>query len=289
MLEIWAPQIFRHAGELPRQESSFDPRKEGFSNSGGVCIDLRGCEFIHPPAVLWCAVYAALTRNARIECEVLVPENLGVATYLKSLGLFSVLGEIGVSVDTRGLGAANDSQVIIPLQRFDDISQVEHLADEALERLSIDRTIAGNLSATISNTFAELGNNAAEHAASPIGAFGIVQFYDLPGRGMQFWCVVADGGIGIRASLARNTALRPPRYDWTAIEEALKEQVSSTGSPHRGLGLFGIAEDMRSSGHEFIIHSGIGLMTLKEEEEYSLADRCHVLFPGTLAAARISL
>ena len=287
MLEIRAPEIFPHAGMLPPKDASYDPRKAGPRNSS-VCIDLRGCEFIHPPAVLWCIVYAALTRWKGIDCELLVPENLGVATYLKTLGLFSMLEEIGVSVDARDLGTANDSQIIIPLQRFRDISQVEQLADDALERLSADKPVAGNLSALISNTFAELGNNAAEHAVSPVGAFGMVQFYDPLGKGTQFWCVVADGGMGIRASLANNPALRP-RFDWTAIEQALQEQVSGTALPHRGLGLFGIAEDMRSLGHEFIIHSGIGMMHLRDEDGDPIAQRSHVLFPGTLAAARISL
>ena len=287
MLEIRAPRIFPHAGVLASQEASYDPRRSDF-RSDGVCIDLRECEFVYPPAVLWCAVYTALVRRTGANCELLVPENTGVAVYLKSLGLFSLLDESGVTVDTRGLVIANDSQIVAPLQRFDTTSQVERLADEALDRLSANRHVTGNLSAFVSDTFAELGNNAAEHAESPVGAFGMVQFYDLPGRGMQFWCVVADGGSGIRASLTRNPALRP-RYDWTAIEEALKERVSGTGLSHRGFGLFGIAEDMRSLGHEFIIHSGIGMMMLKEEDEIPSADRCSTLFPGTLAAARISL
>lgn len=287
MLEIRAPEIFPHAGVLPSRDASYDPRKPGFGDSS-VCIDLRECAFIHPPAVLWCMVYAALARRSGVDCELLVPENLGVAMYLKSLGLFAMLDEIGVSVDTRGLSAANNSQVIIPLQRFDNVSQVEHLADEALDRLSVDKPVAGNLSAVVSNRFAELGHNAVEHAESPVGAFGMVQFYDLPDRGHQFWCVVADGGIGIRASLSRNPALRP-RYDWTAIEDALKERVSGTGSPSRGLGLFGIAEDMRAPGQEFIIHSGIGMMILQEEDNSPSAQRCRVLFPGTLAEMRVSL
>lgn len=287
MLEIRAPEIFPHAGMLSPRDASYDPRKAGPGNSS-VCIDLRECQFIHPPAVLWCIVYSAVTRWKGIDCELLVPENFGVATYLKTLGLFSMLEEIGVSVDARDLGTANDSQVIVPLQRFIDISQVEQLADVALERLSADKPVAGNLSALISNTFAELGNNAAEHADSSVGAFGMVQFYDPPGRGTQFWCVVADGGMGIRASLSRNPTLKP-RYEWTAIEEALKEQVTGTGLPHRGFGLFGIAQDMRSLGHEFIIHSGTGMMHLQEEDSVPVARRCSVPFPGTLTAARISL
>lgn len=289
MLEIRAPRYFDAPGRLSSQLAGRyqDPREDDFT-PGEVIIDLRDCVVLDPPAALWCVVFASLVRWKGIGCRVEVPGNLAIATYLKTLGVFSMLEEMGIPIDAKDLGASNDSQVIVPLQGFYRVSEVEQLADDALERLSSDKPVAGNLSALISNTFAELGNNAAEHASSPVGAFGMAHFHDVPGKGTQLWCVVADGGIGIRASLTHNPALRP-RYDWTAIEDALKEQVSGTTSPHRGLGLFGIAEDMRSSGHELIIHSGIGMMHLQEDESAPEAHRCMVSFPGTLAAARISL
>ena len=60
--------------------------------------------------------------------------------------------------------------------------------------------------------------NAVQHSESPIGALGLIQFYEFQ-QGRRFVCVVADGGIGIRRSLERNPELknRVP-YDWVAIE-----------------------------------------------------------------------
>ncbi|MDE2836815.1 MAG: hypothetical protein OXL97_04810 [Chloroflexota bacterium] len=289
MLEIRAPRHFDVPGRLfPRLARRYqDPRKDDFTPDE-VVIDLRDCATLDPPAALWCVVYASLVRLKGIGCRVEPPDDAALCAELAAQGLFSMLEEMGVSVDARASGTANGSQIIMTLQRFSDVSEVEQLADDALECLSADKPVAGNLSALILNTFAELGNNAAEHAASPTGAFGMVQSYEPPSGGMQFWCTVADGGIGIRASLARNPALKP-RYDRTAIEEALKELVTGTGSSHRGLGLFGIVEDMRPHGHEFIIHSGTGIMHLREEDSDPVAQQCPILFPGTLAGARISL
>ena len=50
--------------------------------------------------------------------------------------------------------------------------------------------------------------------------------------------------------------------DWTAIQLALEEGTSGTGSSRRGIGLFGVAEEMAKPGRQLIIHSGIGLLLL---------------------------
>ena len=98
--------------------------------------------------------------------------------------------------------------------------------------------------------------------------------------------MVADGGIGIRRSLERNPALRDKvPYDWVAIEMAMRERVSGTGQRTRGIGLYGIAEDMRMPGRQLIIHSGIGLVEITKKQESSA--RRATLFPGTLAYASL--
>ena len=102
-MEIRAPKIFAHAGVLPAETASKDPRDPDFEEDA-VRIDLSGCEFVYPPAMLWCAVYAALVRRIGVACELLVPENLGVASYLRTVGLYSTLADIGVDVDQRGIG-----------------------------------------------------------------------------------------------------------------------------------------------------------------------------------------
>lgn len=113
----------------------------------------------------------------------------------------------------------------------------------------------------------ELANNAVEHSESPIGAFGWIQFVDLE-QGSRFVCVVADGGIGVS-------------YDWDALELSTRERVSGTGEPHKGIGLYAVAEDARQRQGSLLLHSGFGSLEIREDRE-SEARRTR-LFPGTLA------
>jgi len=179
----------------------------------------------------------------------------------------------------------DDRQLILPLARFTTEREVEQLANEAQEQLMARGFAASNLNSLVSETFAELALNAAQHSESAIGSLGFIQFYETD-HGNRFVCCVADGGIGIRSSLERNPEIRQQIfYDWDAIEFAIKERVSGTGSPYRGIGLFGIAEDMRRAGRQLIIHSGIGMLMTTEEVERSSTRTG--LFPGTLAFASI--
>ena len=288
MLEIRAPRIFAHAGDLSLQAELEDPRDPNFPE-GAVRIDLSDCEFVYPPTVLWCAVYAALVCHYGIACELLIPKDLGVASYLKAAGLCSALAEIGVEVDDRSIGAADESQTILPLSPFASVNEVENLVDETIGRLP-KSGFSGSFGSIVSDTFGELGLNAVQHAESPVDAFGMVQFYHSPRQGKQFSCVVADGGIGIREALHNNHARAPLPDDETAIGYALRENISGTGEPHRGMGLFGIADATRKSPHRGLtIHSGIGMIRLSADSQANPPQRIRARFPGTLAAARISL
>jgi hypothetical protein len=93
---------------------------------------------------------------------------------------------------------------------------------------------------------------------------------------------VADGGIGVRASLCRNAALRSRvSFDWDALELAIRERISGTGDPHRGIGLYGVSEEVRRPQHSLLLHSGLGSLEIREILESS-AKRTR-LIPGTLA------
>jgi hypothetical protein len=201
------------------------------------------------------------------------------------LGLFSLLQDAGVQVDARGIRDRPAPQLVLPLTRFERQDDVERLANEVLDRLAESDLGAANLYPLVSEIFAELALNAVEHSQSSIGSFGFVQFYEF-GEGRRFVCGVADGGIGIRASLERNPALRSRvQYDWTAIELAVRERITGTGDKTRGIGLYGIAEDMRQPKRQLILHSGIGSLMINEEVETEA--RRTTLFPGTLAYASI--
>ncbi len=284
-LRIQGPENFWHAGELPQRFASQDPRLAAFTE-GSVDVDMRSCHFVRPPAVLWCVVYSLLAVARGSGCRLLVPENMGVCIYLKSLGLFGVLQHAGVEVDDRGVHERPDPQLILPLTGFREEAQVEELANQALDALTRAGLGSANLHPLVSEVFAELALNAAEHSESEIGAFGFIQFYELQ-QGRRFICAVADGGIGIRRSLEENPELRDRvPYDWTAIELAVRERVSGTGANTRGIGLYGVAEDMRKAGRQLIIHSGIGMLETSEDMECRTSRTG--LFPGTVAYASIA-
>ncbi|MCH7817459.1 MAG: hypothetical protein IIC60_12915 [Proteobacteria bacterium] len=70
-------------------------------------------------------------------------------------------------------------------------------------------------------------------------------------------------------------------YDWDALELAVRERVSGTGDPHRGIGLYGVSEDVRRPGRSLLLHSGTGSLEVNEDVETS--SRRTRFFPGTLA------
>jgi len=275
---------FRNAGELDPRHAGEDPRNSPFRERA-VEIDLRRCAFVRPAAALWCLIYPLLAKRRGADCTLFVPTDAGASEYLKSLGLFDLLQKAGVQVDTRGIRDRLAPQLVLPLTRFDRQDEVERIANEVLDRLSSSGLGAANLYPLVSEVFAELALNAVEHSESAIGSFGFVQFYEFR-EGQRFVCGVADGGIGIRASLEKNPTLRSRvPYDWTAIELAVRERVTGTGDKTRGIGLYGISEDMRKPARQLILHSGIGSLMINEEME--TAARRTTLFPGTLAYASI--
>lgn len=280
---IEVPQHFRHPGELFGPAASLRPH---LIPDDTAEIDLRPCSFVRPPAVLWCVIYPLLAAHAGKRAVLLVPEGRGVASYLKALGLFETLRAGGVAIDDRGVNPGASLKIVLPLTHFATERDAENLANRAWEGLERARLGASNLYPVISEIFAELANNAVQHSESPIGAYGFVQFFEFE-EGERFVCGVADGGIGIRASLERNPALREKaRYDWSAIELAVRERVSGTGDKTRGIGLYGVSEDMRIPGHHLIIHSGIGSLRLSEDTESEA--RRTAMFPGTLTYASVA-
>ncbi len=278
-MRIVPPPNFWHAGYLTARFASLDPRENAFAEPE-VTVDLRGCNFVRPAAVLWCTVYPLLAQRRGCKCEVWVPTNMGVCIYLKSVGLFDILRESGVEVDDRGIPDRRNPQLVLSLTRFDSESEAEELTNKANDALRESKLGAANLYHVVSETFGELAINAVQHAESTIGAYGLIQFYGF-GNSRGFVCVVADGGIGIRRSLEKNPMLRDRvPYDWVAIELATRERISSTLDNRRGIGLYGVAEDMRKPGRNLLIHSGIGLFQMSKELQ-SQASRTR-LFPGTL-------
>jgi hypothetical protein len=192
-----------------------------------------------------------------------------------------ILKDWGVKVDDREVGARNDPKIILPITQFGTSVEATAVTNNAFDRLRAANLGAVNLTSVVTELFGELALNAAQHSESGVGAFGCVQFSEFE-QGSRFACSVADGGIGVYASLHKNKKLRSRvNYDWDALELAVRERVSGTGDPHRGIGLYGVSEDVRRPGRSLLLHSGLGSLEITEELESSA--RRTRLFPGTLA------
>ena len=281
-LEIGAPTQFNHTGDLlGYQVSNNDPRQDDF-DWDSVSIDLSRCEFVRPAAVLWCTIYSLLVVEKGIPCEVVVPNMSSIAAYLNDLGMFAVLRDAGVRVDYFDAPNTERWQLVLPLTRLRSISEVEDLENSLIENLEQRNLSSTNLHTDVTVVFAELGNNAVEHAESPIDAYGLIQYYGFQ-QGHRFVCAVADGGIGIRASLQNN-----PEYenraltDWGAIEYAIQENTSGTNDRTRGMGLFHIANDILPPDRELNISSGRGFLHTDGKTLQTRSTRSN-LFPGTSA------
>jgi hypothetical protein len=206
MLHIVPPPVFRHAGELPSIFDTSDPRDEKFAETE-VLVDLRECGFVNPAAALWCMTYLSLARLRGSTCTLLVPKNMGVCVHLKSIGLFDLLLERGVHVDTQGIPERGPGKTILPITSFQSTTDVDNLVNETFERLQSGDYASANLTPIVTELFAELALNAAQHSESPVGSFACVQFYEYE-TGSRFTCTVADGGIGVLKSLHRNPDCR---------------------------------------------------------------------------------
>ena len=281
-LEISVTGPFNDTGDLSGyQVCNIDPRRPEFDWES-VRIDLSRCGFIRPAAVLWCMVYSLLVTEKSTPCELVVPNRPTIATYLNDLGMFAVLRDAGVQVNHFETPNTERWQLVIPLTRLRSITEVEDLENSIIEILERRSLSSVNLHADVAVAFAELGNNAVEHAQSPIEAYGLVQFYRWNQRS-RFVCAVADGGIGIWASLQKNPEHeRHALTDWNAIEYAIQENTSGTGDRTRGMGLHHIANDILPPDRDLNINSGTGIL-FTNGKTLQPSRRPSNLFPGTSA------
>src|ERR671921_771803 len=142
----------------------------------------------------------------------------------------------------------------------------------------------------ICSVLSEICANAAEHGASSFGAYAAVQAYHhiVSGprrRGEEVLIAIADGGPGVRETLARNPALAEHTpTDNDALRHALEMGVSGTGEIGRGGGLALVAGIAARSGGSLSLRSGTGRVTIYESRKNS---RNVPEFPGTFV--RVSL
>ena len=282
-MEIIAPRNFRDAREVPAEFAGYDPRLS-LAATDRLVINLGGCAVVEPAAMLWCVVCLLLAKDWGLDCSLILPYAKDAASPLIQAGMPQMLSEEGVAVESLPLAAPGDAAaaILLPATRFRSLGDAAELTNRLEDALTNSGMGSANVHPVVCEVFSELANNAAEHSASPIGAYGFAGFYDS-GRDRRFLCAVADGGIGIGASLQGNPTLATPAAEWTAIELAVQELVSGTSSRTRGIGLYSVFDEMHRPGRELMIHSGNGVLTVNADSEIHIVRGG--IFPGTLVYA----
>jgi hypothetical protein len=272
---------------------SLDPAFAGAGRVDGaaVVLDLRAVEFVEPAGL--CGLAALL--------EYLIPrsEEVGMAlagrdvpAYLERMNFFRLFGDrVRTNADVASLEERRRHnpgtlQELINFHTEQEIPGIIERISEILENQGyrLRERVA------ICSVLSEICANAAEHGASSFGAYAAVQAYHhiVSGprrRGEEVLIAIADGGPGVRETLAHNPTLSEyTTSDNDALRHSLEMGVSGTGEIGRGGGLALVAGIAARSGGSLSLRSGTGRVTVYESRKNS---RNVPEFPGTFV--RVSL
>ena len=272
---------------------SLDPAFEAATHLGGepVVLDLRTVEFVEPAGL--CGL-AALLEYLIPRCEEvnLALTGRDVPAYLERMNFFRLFGgRVRTNADVASLEERRRHnpgtlQELINFHTEQEIPGIIQRISEILENQGyrLRERVA------ICSVLSEICANAAEHGASSFGAYAAVQAYHhiVSGprrRGEEVLIAIADGGPGVRETLARNPALAEhTTTDNDALRHALEMGVSGTGEIGRGGGLALVAGIAARSVGSLSLRSGTGRVTVYENRKNS---RNVPEFPGTFV--RVSL
>src|SRR5687767_10711784 len=135
MVRIVVPREFEHAGQLLDPEASRDPRHVSFFEEL-VEVDLRGCRFMKPAALLWCLTYPLVASERSLRVTVRLPTDPTVRHWMVSLGLPEILMKAGIDIDPPELTAAQHVQVVLPLRQFRTPADAEDVINSAMDSLN---------------------------------------------------------------------------------------------------------------------------------------------------------
>ena len=256
-----------------------------------VVLDLRTVEFVEPAGL--CGL-AALLEYLITRCEEvnLALAGRDVPAYLERMNFFRLFGgRVRTNVDVASLEERrrHNPGTLQELVNFHTEQQIPGIIERISEILE-NQGYRLKERVAICSVLSEVCANAAEHGASPFGAYAAVQAYHhiVSGarrRGEEVLLAIADGGVGVRQTLSRN-----PKYDEhtttdnDALRLALEMGVSGSGEIGRGGGLALVARIAADSGGSLSLRSGTGRVTVYEDRKNS---RNVPQFPGTFV--RVSL
>ena len=148
-------------------------------------------------------------------------------------------------------GAENVTIDVVDAQSLDDVYQ------QVLKTLTAYFEIEVSVLQAMSYCFYEILDNVHIHSGKPLGT-AITHFDSEKG---VLRVLVADDGVGIRASLAENE-----QYRSISEEDALKMCIQDTVTDGKGMGfgLYATSRLMKIIGISFVLHSGSHKLIYKE-------------------------
>ena len=176
---------------------------------------------------------------------------------------------------------------LVKCARFQDESDIDRMSVEMEDNFITALSRYASLAAECCGMFGELTANTVYHADNG-GGFALAQYREYA-AGPAIELAVADAGIGIRNSLAKNPPFAAIDSDCAAIKLAITEGVTSIGDKYRELGSAYVADNVqRQRDRRLAIRSGNGIITLSgdgliQEENTPIA------YPGTAVSVVIPL
>lgn len=140
-----------------------------------------------------------------------------------------------------------------------DAQSLNDVYQQVLKTLTSHFEIEVSVLQALSYCFYEILDNVHIHSGKPLGT--AITHFDAKKDVLRV--LVADDGIGIRASLAANEQYKDVTES-DAIQMCLKDSV--TDGKGMGFGLYATSRLMKDIGIRFVIHSGYHKLIIKDNE-----------------------
>jgi anti-sigma regulatory factor (Ser/Thr protein kinase) len=241
-------------------------------------VDLSGVTRISAPsvAVLVATLLEVSARGVIAPGSAVIhPDNPAVQEHLEQLDVVEVLS----GMPTEGLDRLRERgsrpcQVVRP---GDDPGEVALGLTEAMREVCSTDGPASNATWFALN---EIAQNVIDHSDALGGGVAVAE---VTSGGREFEVAMADHGIGVRQSLARNPIYRELSSDLDALRTALQAGVTALPEKPGGFGLFVTQVLLRQNGGGMMMRSGDAHLDTGSPPEGSFG---HALMRGTLVSLR---
>jgi ABC-type transporter Mla MlaB component len=228
------------------------------TSPGTVQIDLSQLTGLSASAL---AVLVATLRMVTAQrwcdpmAELIPPDDAALRECLSSAGLrsASVGGDADVQAGVEVEPADGRGGAIFGVcEPFTDHNSMRAAVDATLTWLRGRQQLSWDAAFAFDSMFRDFAQNVLQHAETDEGAMAMRLRTEIDS--LEF--AVADRGIGIRRSLAKNTAFERLRDDSAAVSAALAPGRTSKPGRGRGMGLYFVKELLKDNGGSLTVRSG---------------------------------